>query len=70
MMPEFYLGQWVIDIRKQLIAGIVNIFEGGTKVTYLLETNDGDFYITEECSLIPYNKYYFDEVEGESDEQP
>ena len=61
MNHKFEEGQWVIDTRKEIAPTVVAHLESNVVTLYVLEDETGDYYITKEDNLIPYDKHYFDE---------
>lgn len=55
----FSEGMTVIDTKKQEEAYIVKIIESSIKTLYILETNNNEYYITDEENIILYDKNYF-----------
>ena len=56
-------GDWVIDTKKNIAVTLAAVLEIGIKTLYILETDESEFYISDDSNIIPYNKYYFDREE-------
>ena len=56
-----YIGQWVIDTKKKITPTVCGEIPDTTPTLYVLEDEDGDYYIQSENYLIEYDKYWFDE---------
>ena len=55
----FSLGEWVIDIRREIVSTVFAVIEGYETV-YVLESNTDGLYVEKESGLIKYDKYHFD----------
>ena len=51
-------GRWVIDTKRKI--GVTWIIRIHNTPAILVVTDDGDYYITDEESLIIYDKYWFE----------
>ena len=54
------IGRWAIDTQRNEVVTICNILEDGYIDLYIVQTDEGEYYITDDNRLIPYDKYYFD----------
>lgn len=58
----FKWDEWVIDIKKRIAPEVVSTIDSAHGTLYVLYDDEaGDYYITSENNLIPYDKYWFDE---------
>lgn len=61
MLEGNWMGRWVIDTKRKISATYVTRINDTEAI--LLVTDDGEYYITSEENLIPYDKYWFDKEE-------
>lgn len=64
----FNLGDWVIDTKTHEAVDIIAIIPAGENSIidlYVVEKDDGSYYISDAKNLITYDKYYWDSIEGD-----
>ena len=61
-MFRFQPYQTVIDTKRQQVVTVMTSI--GPTQLYVVQREDGDYYITDVDALIEYDKYYFDREKG------
>ena len=64
-MAKFELGAWCIDTTTHRAVDIIAIIPAGHNSIvdlYVVEPNDGGYYILNENNLTEYDKYYWDRL--------
>lgn len=58
---KFNIGEWLIDVKKNIVVTLYNVLENGVRDLYVVYDDDTEeYYITDEDHLIPYDKYYWE----------
>ena len=62
---EFKIDEWVIDtITYEVVTVAAIIPEGSNSMIdlYILRRDNGSYYIADSEKLVPYNKYYWEDL--------
>lgn len=56
----FQIDDWVIDTKRKTAPTVKAIFPNTSPVIYVLQDDEGEYYIEDEFKLIAYDKNWFE----------
>lgn len=55
----FDSGDWVVDTKRKTAPTVCAVIRDSIPTLYILEDDDGNYYIENEQNLAVYDKYWF-----------